>query len=371
MGAGVVGLAIAAALVRRVPHLDVVVLERHDGIGRETSSRNSEVVHAGLYYPPGSLKARLCVEGRRELYALAGRHGVPHRKTGKLIAAVAPEEIRSLEALARRAADNGVEGVRLIGAEDVRVREPAVRAAAALLSSETGIVDSHVWMALLAAMAAEGGAALVFGTEVVGLEARRGLWHVRYRDATGGGTVAARAVVNAAGLEAQSVMRAAGLSPAAMGLTGYLCKGEYFTVTGPGRGLVRGLVYPSPEADLVGLGIHTVVDLAGGLRLGPNALYVEAADYTVDPGHRDAFAEAVRPFLPFVASEHLEPAFAGIRAKLAAPGAPPRDFHIAHEHAAGAPGFFNLAGIESPGLTASPAIGRHVAELVAAYLADA
>jgi L-2-hydroxyglutarate oxidase LhgO len=366
IGAGAVGLAIAAEVAGRFAR--VVLFERHDRFGVETSSRNSEVVHAGMYYPTGSLKARLCVDGRRRLYDLAGRHGVPFRRCGKLIVAVTEAEEASLEALAARGEANGVEGLRLLSAAEVSAREPHVVARAALLSSETGIVDSHQLMAVFRQMARERGAGVVFGAPVVGLDTVPGGWRVHYRDAGGDGALTARVVVNAGGLGAQAVMRLAGLDPDAIGLGLHLCKGEYFAVQGAHRSIVQGLVYPSPQADLVGLGIHTVIDLGGGLRLGPNAVYVDEVDYAVDPSHRDAFLVNVRPFLPCLEADDLAPAMAGVRPKLSGPGEPARDFHIAHEADHGAPGFFNLAGIESPGLTASPAIGRLVADLVEDFL---
>jgi L-2-hydroxyglutarate oxidase LhgO len=369
VGGGVVGLAIAAQSSGR--GREVAVLERHRAVGQETSSRNSEVVHAGLYYPPGTLKARLCVEGARELYALARRHGVAHRRCGKLVVAVASEELDSLRKLRDTGLANGATGLRLLDAADVRQLEPNVSARAALLSPDTGIVDSHALTGAFLGLARDHGATVAVGTKVLGLSLGRDAWRVTYRDGQEDGSLAARAVVNAAGLEAQSVMRMAGLDPDRLGLSRYLCKGEYFAVRGPRRAAVRGLVYPSPEADLAGLGIHTVVDLGGGLRLGPNAFYVQEIDYDVDPAHRGEFLDGARTFLRWLQAEDLVPAMAGVRPKLAGPGEPARDFHIAHEAAAGAPGFFNLAGIESPGLTASPAIARLVADMVDEYLSSA
>jgi len=366
IGGGVVGLAIAAQAAQK--YAPVALLERHDSFGQETSSRNSEVVHGGMYYMTGSLKARLCVEGRREIYRLAEQHHIPYKKSGKIVVAVNDFEILSIEELKLHGEANGVEGLRMLTPEEMGKIEPNVFAQAALFSPETGIIDSHRLMDTFRRIARHAGAELVFSAAVTGLAPVPGGWEVRYFDAEGEGTVTARAVVNSAGLHAQDVMRMAGLNPDAMNLTLHLCKGEYFSVQGPKRKMVNGLVYPSPHADIVSLGIHTRVDLGGTLRLGPSAFYVDKIDYTVDPSHKSDFLDDVKPFLPFLEMEDLFPDMAGIRPKLAGPGEPTRDFHIAHEVEHGAPGFFNLVGIESPGLTASPAIAAHVLSLLSDYL---
>jgi L-2-hydroxyglutarate oxidase LhgO len=366
IGAGVVGLAAAATAAER--GRSVAVLERHDSFGRETSSRNSEVVHAGLYYRPDLLKTRLCVEGRRELYRICEEAGVPCRRCGKVILAVSEEEVAGLERLRDNGEACGVEGLRMLSAAEVREREPNVSAVAGLLSPETGIVDSHRLMEHFKRRAEATGGDCVFGCEVKGLEPGDGIWTVNYRDAEGEGGIACRAVVNSAGLGAQGVMRLAGLDPEALDLKLWLCKGEYFSVQGPKRGMVKSLVYPSPRRDLRSLGIHTVVDLGEGLKLGPSAFYVDEIDYDVDARNLDAFLRSIRPYLPFLEGDDLVPDMSGIRPKLYGPGESQRDFHIAHEEGAGAPGLFNLAGIESPGLTAAPAIARYVNELMDDYL---
>ncbi len=362
VGGGVIGLAVASRLTAAGRSL--VLFEQHESFGQEASSRNSEVIHAGIYYAPGSLKARLAVKGRRSLYAFAEEHNIPYRKCGKVIVAVTEEEVASLNDLLHRGQENEVEGLRLLTAEEVTQREPHIAAAAGLLSPETGIIDSHQLMATLAKLAEQHGADLVFGATVTGLSKAPAGWEIRYRDSAEEGTIAAGTVVNAAGLHSQDIMCMAGLDPNRLGLTRHMAKGEYFSVSGPSRKKVRGLVYPSPEADLVGLGIHTVIDLGGGVKLGPNAFYVEEIDYRVDESHRTAFHENAAKYLPFLQAEELMPDMAGIRAKLSGPGEPARDFYIAHEADHGAPGFLNLAGIESPGLTASLAIADHVADLI-------
>ena len=365
IGGGVVGLAVAAELAGRVTSL--ALFERHDAFGRETSSRNSEVIHAGIYYAAGSLKARLCVAGQRRLYQLAAEHGLPQRKCGKIIVAVTPAQEAELEGLKRQGEKNDVEGLRLLTAAEVRALEPRVLARAGLLSPETGILNAHALMDFFARQAEAAGGTLLRGAEILGLTPTAGGWQVRYRDSDGEGGVTARAVVNAAGLGAQDVMRGAGLSPEALNLRLYPCKGEYFSVNGAKRAWISRLVYPTPHADLKSLGIHTVVSLHGGFKLGPNAFYVDQIDYSVDPAHQPGILDSVRAYLPFLEPADLAPDMSGIRPKLSGEGQPARDFHIAHE-AAVPPGFFNLAGIDSPGLTASPAIAAHVAAMVTSFL---
>ena len=364
IGGGVVGLAAAASLAKRSG--SVVLFERHDEFGRETSSRNSEVVHAGIYYEAGSLKARLCVEGRRMLYELCDEDGVPHNKCGKVIVAVSGAEEAELERLRSVGAANGVEGLRMLDAAGVRELEPRVAAVAGLLSPESGIVSAHDLMDALARRAEARGADLLRGAEVLGLSSSLGAWEIGYRDSEEEGAVTARAVVNSAGLGATNVMAMAGLDAGAMGLAVHLCKGEYFAVGGAKRREIGRLVYPVPRENLLSLGVHTVLGLDGGFKLGPSAFYVDEIDYGVDEANLPAFYEDVKPYLPFLEPEDLTPDMSGIRPKLSGPGESARDFHIAHEPEA--PGFFNLVGIDSPGLTAAPAIGEHVAGLVAAYL---
>lgn len=364
IGGGAVGLGIAAALTEKTASL--VLFERHPDFGRETSSRNSEVIHAGIYYAAGSLKAKLCVEGARLLYRIFEANSLPHRRCGKIIVAVDAEEEGDLEKLRRCGEANGATGLRLLSAAEVREMEPRVKAVAGLYSPDTGIMNAHALMDYYAATASAAGADLLRGAAVEGLAPIKGGWEVRYRDSDGEGKVVARAVVNAAGLGAQAMMRLAGLDPDAMNLTLHPCKGEYFSVSGPKRKFINRLVYPTPLADLKSLGIHTVVSLDGGFKLGPSAFYVDEFDYSVDPANRREFLESARVYLPFLELEDLEPDMSGIRPKLSAEGKPARDFHIAHEPAA--PGFFNLAGIDSPGLTASRAIGLYVAGMVGEYL---
>ncbi len=370
IGGGVVGLGIFKALAdgNRGP----ILLERHDAPGRETSSRNSGVIHGGMYYQPGSLKARLCVEGRRLLYPLLAAAGVRHLKCGKTIVAVSPEDEENLAEIYRKGIANGVEGLRKLARDGIARHAPGVKAAAALHSPETGVVDVHGFMDALLKMGEAAGGTAVFGGNVIDLEAGPGPgWRVVYRDSEGLGELTCRAVVNAAGLEAQAVMRLAGLRPEEMGLGLKPCAGRYFSVGGDSRKRISGLVYPAPEKNLAGLGIHTLVDFGGGVKLGPDTQYLapaDAYDYSVDPELREKFYLAASRYLPFLRREDLAPDMAGVRPKLSGPGEKERDFHIRDETSSGAAGFINLAGIESPGLTGALAIGSLVGDMLKTIL---
>ncbi len=340
------------------------MLERHDAIARETTSRNSEVVHAGIYYPPGSWKARLCVAGREALYARCEREGIPHRRCGKLIVAVEPGEVAALERLQRSGGENGAPALALLDGAAAARLEPAVRAVAALHSPATGIVDGHALCLSYLAEAEAHGAVLALRHEVRAIEPRSGGWALEARDPDGApARVAAAAVVNAAGLASDRIAALAGVDVDAAGYRLHPCKGDYFALA-PGAALRLGtLVYPVPAGP--GLGIHATLDLGGRIRFGPDAEYVDALHYDVDPAKAAGFARAVGRYLPGLRAEQLAPDYAGIRPRLAGPGEAFRDFVVAEESAAGLPGLVNLIGIESPGLTASEAIGARVVELLA------
>ena len=361
VGAGVVGLACAAALARAGHR--VVVIERHARVASETSSRNSEVIHAGLYYPTGSLKAKYCVAGREMLYARCQARGIPHRRTGKLVVATTLDEVAALEKLRELGAANGVPDLVMIDAAEVTRREPAIVARAALESPASGIVDSAALCLDLLAEAESLGAVLVLRSEVSGLERASHGWRVVARDADGGESqLGCGAVVNAAGLAADALAERAGIDVDAMGYRQHLCKGDYFALA-PGAGIrLSQLVYPLPVA--AGLGIHATQDLAGRLRFGPDVEYRDSLDYRVDPDKAGAFAEAVRRYLPAVQTDWLIPDSAGVRPKLAGPGEAFRDFVVVEESAAGCPGLVDCIGIESPGLTAALAIADRVTGLL-------
>ncbi len=363
IGAGVVGLASAAALARAGRR--VLVLERGAGIARETSSRNSQVIHAGLYYPPDSWKARLCVLGREQLYARCARAGIPHLALGKLVVATATEEIVALERLREQGARSGAPDLALIDGSEVARREPCVAALAALVSPRSGIVDAHALCLSFAAELERFGGEILLRHAVVALERASAAWRIAVQGPAGErGIAECGAVVNAAGLGATRVAELAGIDVAAAGYQVHLCKGDYFSVA-PGAGLrFRGLVYPVHAGP--GLGVHVTLDLGGRIRLGPDAEYVSRVDYAVDPNKAEAFAAAARRYLPALRSAWLAPDQAGVRPKLAGPGEAFRDFVIAEESARGLAGLVSLVGIESPGLTAAEAIGGRVAELLAA-----
>jgi L-2-hydroxyglutarate oxidase LhgO len=362
VGAGVVGLAAAAALARA--GRSVLVVERAAGVGRETSSRNSGVVHAGLYYPEGSVKAETCVRGRELLYQRCAEWRIPHRVCGKVVVATDASEVPALEGLAVRAESNGVPGLRWLTAAEVSAREPCVRAVAGLLSSRTGIVDAHALVLSYLAEAEACGAQLALRTDVRGLQMAAGGWRVETVGPDGDRSVAtAAAVVNAGGLGADRIAALSGVDVDAAGYRIRPCKGDYFAVA-PGAPLhFEGLVYPLHGP--AGLGVHVGFDLGGRIRLGPDAEYVSEACYEVDPAKAARFAEAAGRFLPGLRAEWLAPDQAGVRPKLAGQGEPVRDFVVAEESARGLPGLVNLVGIESPGLTAAGALAESVTRLLA------
>jgi len=359
VGAGVVGLACAAELSGR--GRSVLVLERNGGIAQETTARNSEVVHAGLYYPPGSLKASLCTEGRELLWERCERLRLPSRRCGKLVVAVEESELTALRALAENAEANGVPELRLLDAAELAELEPEVRGHAALWSGRTGILDALALSRSFLAETESRGGDLALRTELRSLEPRSWGWRLELNGPDGSERLDCGLVVNCAGLAADRVAECAGVDVEAERLRLHPCKGDYFSLE-PGllSGIER-LVYPLPGA--LGLGIHLTPDLGGRLRLGPDAEHVDGVRYDVDPAKAGAMAAAAQRFLPAVEARHLSPDFAGIRPRLAAPGEGFRDFVIRDEAAAGLPGLINCVGIESPGLTAAPAIARHVAGL--------
>lgn len=369
IGGGAVGLAVLHELA--AAGWNAGLLERHDAMGRETSSRNSEVVHGGMYYQPGTIKAELSVAGRRRLYAFAEKNNVPHRRVGKIIVAVDDDETGELEKIYATGRENGVEELRMLSGREVARLAPGVRAVAGLHSPVTGVISAHALMNALLRAAENSGAAAVCGAEVTGLERLSGGWKITYRDREGDSATMARLVVNCAGLSAQRVMRMAGMDPETAGLRLYPCKGNYFAVGGESGKRIRGLIYPAPEKNLAGLGIHTLVDFGGGVKLGPNVEYVQEADeydYGVNENLRSLFFERARRYLPFLDISDIRPDMSGIRPKLSGPGQPARDFYIAHEAERGLPGFINLAGIESPGLTSSLAIAETVTKMATGLL---
>lgn len=361
IGAGVVGLAIAAELADH--QAGVYVFERNNTFGLETSSRNSQVVHAGIYYPQGSLKARLCVEGKEMLYELCRRHDINHKRTGKIIIAAAEDEVGELERLREQGRRNGVEDLCVISRDEIKRLEPNVDGVAGLLSPSSGIIDCHSFMGLLYNMAVDGGAKFVFNAEVIDIQQAGDKYMVGIKEGDRSTQFDARVVINSAGLGCDRIAQAAGLDVDALGYRLHYCKGEYFSVNNSsGKYSIERLIYPVPGQ--ASLGVHVTPALDGVIRLGPDARYVDSVDYSVDEKHREAFCESAKRFLPSLDIEDLAPDFAGIRSKLQAPGEGFRDFVISHEERLGYPGLIDLIGIESPGLAAAPAIAGYVARIV-------
>lgn len=353
-GAGVIGLAIARALARSGS--EVLVLEAQHVIGNGASSRNSEVIHAGIYYPTGSLKARLCVAGSRALYDYCASRGIACRRVGKLIVATREEEIGVLQRYATQASANGVDDLCWLTADELRALEPALRGVAALHSPATGILDSRAYMLALQADLEAAGGAVVFRTAVTAV----------YRDDRGflieaaGNRIHCGRFINAAGLQAPDLARRiAGLSPTLVPVP-YFARGQYYTLQGCRP--FRHLIYP--VAGAAGLGIHVTLDLVGTVRFGPDVQWLDGVDYGFDETQRDAFITAIRCYYPALDPAQLQPAGTGIRAKIAGPGMPPADFLIQGPGEHQMPGLVNLFGIESPGLTASLAIADEVLKLV-------
>jgi len=365
IGAGVIGLAIAAEISDDFK--DVFVLEKHAKFGQETSSRNSEVIHAGIYYPEGSLKAKLCVEGNKLIYGLCGERNIPHRRCGKLIVATNDEEEKQLEAIVAKARDNNVRDIKRVSRRQINDMEPAVKAISGLYSPSTGIVDSHRLMAFFESKARNNGANLVYKTlvEDIGMVSP-GKYKLVITNPDGEKySYTTRYLINCAGLEADRMAESLGIDIEAHRYRQYFWKGEYFGVRAK-AGIISTLVYPVPLPNNVGLGTHATIDLNGQIKLGPNATFLpeRTYDYTVDLSGQNAFFESARRFLPFMRFEDLSPAMVGIRPKLQKPGDAVRDFIISEESDKGFPGVVNLLGMESPGLTSSLAIAKYVKTLL-------
>ena len=357
VGAGVVGLAAARALA--LSGREVWVLEAAGGIGTGTSSRNSEVVHAGIYYPAGSLKARFCVAGKAMLYEYCRERGIPHSRMGKLIVASDEAEVPVLAGIRAKASANGVHDLETLDADAVRGLEPALRVAGALLSPSTGIVDSHALMLAFQGDVENAGGAVVCHAPVLGGTAGPGgfLLHVGGDEPM---DLECEVLVNAVGLHAPDIARSLHGIPPETIPTPHLCKGSYYSLQG--RAPFRRLVYPVPEA--AGLGVHLTLDLGGQARFGPDVQWIEHEEYDVDIRRADGFYAAIRRYWPGLPDGALIPGYAGIRPKISGPGEPAADFMVSGPAAHGIGGLVNLFGIESPGLTSSLALAEHVEALV-------
>ena len=356
IGAGVIGLAAARRLAQA--GREVVVLEAAEGIGTITSSRNSEVIHAGIYYPAGSLMARMCVSGKQMLYEYCREHGVPHRNCGKLIVASTAKETEKLQSIRAHAEANGVLDMQTLSGEAAHALEPALNCDAALLSPSTGIIDSHAYMLALRGDAEDAGAAFAFHTPVLAAKAAHGGIEL---DA-GGETpmnLACDLLINAAGLSAPAVARGIDGMPIDLIPHAYLAKGNYFSCSA--RAPFSHLIYPVPEPG--GLGVHLTLDMAGQARFGPDVEWVDHIDYAVDPARSERFYPAIRRYWPTLPDGALMPSYSGIRPKIVPPAVASQDFLIQGPKDHGVAGLINLFGIESPGLTSSLAIADYVGEL--------
>ena len=358
IGAGVVGLAVARALA--LSGRDVWVLEAAEGIGTGASSRNSEVIHAGIYYPTGSLKARMCVEGKRMLYDYCAERGIPHRRLGKLIVAADEAEAPVLEQIRVKAAENGVTDLEALSGATAQAMEPALRVAGALLSPSTGIIDSHTLMLSYQGDIENAGGAVVFHAPVIQGRVLSGAGGFRLE--VGGieaMTLECEILVNAVGLHAPDVARRIDGIPSETIPRKYLCKGSYYSLFG--RAPFSRLIYPVPEK--AGLGVHLTLDLGGQARFGPDTEWIEREDYNVEIARADGFYAAIRRYWPDLKEGALSPGYAGIRPKINGPTEANADFLVSGPAQHGIGGLVNLFGIESPGLTASMALGLAVASL--------
>lgn len=359
IGAGVVGLATARALA--MAGHDVIVLEKTEWIGSETSSRNSEVIHAGLYYPKDSNKARLCVKGRDMMYAYCESHGIAHKNCGKIIVATDDEQVELLEGIKQKAADNGVPNLTYLDPDQVLELEPNVTCAGALLSPSTGLVDSHGLMLGFQGDAEDHGAMIAFNAPVLGGEVRNDGILLRVGGEAPMDLICDH-VVNAAGLYAQPISKSIQGIPADTIPGQYFARGVYFTLSG-GKPPFTRLIYPVPDP-AGGLGVHVTIDLGGQVKFGPDVEWIDEIDYTVDPARGERFYAAVRKYWKGLSDGALQPGYAGVRPKIHPKGSHATDFIIQGEDVHGVKGLVNLYGIESPGLTSSMAIADDVRDLL-------
>ncbi len=365
IGAGVIGLSIAQELSRS--HDKILLIERHNSFGQETSSRNSEVIHTGIYYKKDSLKATTCVKGNRLLYELCTTQNIPHRKTGKLIVATNQKEIESLKKLLENAKFNGVEDLLFLEPKDINRLEPNIEAKAAIYSPQSGIIDTHSLMKYLELAARTNGVDIAYNVTVLGIDHKNMSYKISVKDSDGESLLfTSKIIINCAGLEADTIAKMAGIDITQSRYNLSYCKGEYFRVAPKKASQITKLIYPVPKGRTEGLGIHATPDLSGGLRLGPDHEYIDRnkANYNLNPAKKGAFLESVKGFLPFLEEGDLSPDTAGIRARLYKEDEPERDFVIKEESENNLPGFINLIGIESPGLTSALAIARLVRNMV-------
>lgn len=361
VGAGVIGLAVAYESSKS--YKDIFVLERNISFGQETSSRNSEVIHAGIYYPKDSLKTKTCIEGRSLLYEFCAQNNIPSQKIGKLIVAMDKNEVKDLENLFKKGLENGVEDLKFVSKNEIKHIEPHIECEAAMYSPSAGILDSHSLMKNLAWQFKDRGGEIVYNTQLLGIDKVKDGFILKVEDKREGiFKFFTRILINCAGLNSDKVAAMVGLIKDEYHLK--YCKGDYFRVCPNKARFISRLVYPVPKDDRPGLGIHATLDLAGGLRLGPDDEYVDKIDYNVDASKKKKFYESARTFLPFIQLEDLTTDTCGIRPKLQGPKEGFRDFIIKDEAANGLLGFINLIGIESPGLTSALSIAKIVRNMI-------
>ena len=363
IGAGVVGLTTGLELSKA--HKDIFIIEKNSTFGQETSSRNSEVIHAGIYYPKDSLKAETCVEGRGLLYEFCAKNNIAHKKIGKLIVATQESELADLEALFKRGLENGVRDLKILSQAEIKALEPNIKAEAAIYSPSTGIIDSHSLMKELAVQFKAQGGQISYNTELIGMDRLKDGYELSVKDNSGEILkFFSRIVINSAGLNSDRVAAMIGLRSPDYRLK--YCKGDYFRVGNNKAKLINRLIYPVPRKKGAGLGMHATLDLGSGLRLGPDDEYVDEIDYKVDESKKKVFYEGAGKFLPFIKLEDITPDTSGIRPKLQGPNEDFRDFIIKDEIESGLPGLINLIGIESPGLTGCFSIARIVKKMAEA-----
>ena len=363
IGAGVVGLAIAEKVSEE--HKNVFLIEKHISFGQETSSRNSEVIHAGIYYTKDSLKSRLCVEGKWMLYDYCKKYNVPYNNCGKLIVATSENEISVIEGIRQTAIKNGVNDLSFIGREEIAGLEPNIFALKALYSPSTGIVDSHSLMKQYETNALNNGCQVVYGSEVTGIIKIKGGYKITLLDADKQNySFTTEIIINSAGLTSDKISEMVGITDENLKIL--FCKGEYFRINPPKNRLIKRLIYPVPHHNMEGIGIHVTIDMGGRVKLGPDVKYLESNiyDYKLTESKQEAFFRSAKKFLPFLEFDDIAPEMAGIRPKIQKPGEPLKDFYIMEETRRGYPGFINLIGMESPGLTSSIAIAKYVDKLI-------
>lgn len=364
-GGGVIGLAIAEAVSRKHPDKEVILLEKYGKFGQEVSGRNSEVIHGGMYYPTGSLKAKMCVKGNAMLYDYCAKHNVDHKKLGKIIITRNPEEEEEVKKIYEQGKLNGVPGLRYLTKEEVTEMEPNVSATGALFSETTGIISAHELMQSLERQATANGVMIAYEHKIKSVEKTNEGYVVHYENAEGEEAIACDILFNCMGLYSDMIPEQLGLDIDKEGYRIYPVKGEYFSVTPAKSKLMIHLVYPPPMHNLKGLGIHITKGLDGMCKLGPSAFNVEdKEDYHVDKAHLEEFYEAGHSYLPFIEKDDLTADMSGIRPKIQAPGAPWADFVIKNEKDKGLPNLIDLVGIESPGLTSSLAIADYATDLM-------